>query len=137
MELDAARQELEKQKSNYQDLLARKKQVEQSRDKYAADLRELQQLHRQKMAEYEQKTNELTGKKNELTANLNSANRQLARCRTHNAQLSVIGSNLATMIQEKDGGLIKEPVFQAGRIEIEKIAQQYLEDIDKLKEKSM
>ncbi len=127
-ELDALKVKSDNSEKKYKELVAQKMEVEQSRDGFAADLKELQQIHKQKMAEYE-------GSVNDLTAHLNSSNRQLDRCRDHNARLCIIGDNLAVMIQQKGGGLIKDPVFQTGRIEIEKMAQQYLEDIDKLKEK--
>ncbi len=127
-ELKIVKGKLEKEINRYRQLLTRNRKAEQSRDKFASELKDLKQLHREKMAEYEAKVND-------LSARLNSSNRRLARCREHNARLCVIGDNLAVMIQEKGGGLIREPIFQAGRIEIEKMAQEYLEEIDKLKEK--
>ncbi|MCB2182756.1 MAG: hypothetical protein KQH63_12055 [Desulfobulbaceae bacterium] len=132
-EVDGLKALLDKEKNRYKKLLAQKKDIEEARKKIVAKLDALRQTHQQKMAEYEQKTTELTSKKNQLTARLNSTNRRLDRCQDHNARLCVISGNLAAMIQEKGGGLIKEPLFQAGRIEIEKIAQEYLEKIDKLK----
>jgi predicted nuclease with TOPRIM domain len=152
-----AKMDLEKVEKEKQQLLSSsttsekklKKQLnacENTKDQLSESLDELQTTHadltkrhqqtimdlEKRVAEVHKLTNENASLNSELKRSISQSNRYLA----HNEKLSMISQELVGRIEQKELGssiLVKEPLVQFERVELEKILQEYLDKIDEEK----
>jgi hypothetical protein len=71
-----------------------------------------------------------------LQADLKKTAKDLSQCSTNNADLVIISEELVTKYKEKGLGAIimeKEPITQLKKVELERIAQQYRDEIEQRK----
>lgn len=107
-----------------------------SMEKFKASLAELEAQQRktvETLKERETEKKALTEKIQTLTADLQRNRQQSERYHSHNAKLCGIAQTLVARVeQEKLGSsvLVKEPLVQFKRVELEKLLQEYLDKID-------
>jgi len=71
-----------------------------------------------------------------LQAELKKATQDLGKCEANNAELCIIAEELVKKYQDKGLGAVlagKEPLTQIKKVELEKLTQQYREEIEQLK----
>lgn len=115
---------------------AARTRLNQGLEKLSADFDRLQGQHREttaalKAKEAENKT--LNGQNQALNAEVRQAFQDNQRYRGHNVKLSRIAMELVGRIEKAGLGgsiLVKEPVLQFKKVELEKLLQEYLDHID-------
>ena len=81
----------------------------------------------------------VTGEKQALNAGLQKTTKDLGQCVANNARLSVLSEELLKKYRNKGLGTIfleNEPLTQIKRVELEKLTQQYQEEIEQQKIKN-
>jgi septal ring factor EnvC (AmiA/AmiB activator) len=84
----------------------------------------------------ESKNTALNDQIKELSANLRASESQAKRYFTHNQRLSEIAKTLVAQVEKEQMGssvMVKEPLIQFKRVELENMLQEYLDGIDSAK----
>jgi chromosome segregation ATPase len=96
----------------------------------------LKRKHAETVTEYDRKVRDLIAEKEALNSELKLTGQMLGRCENHNASLCEIANELVDQYEDKGvlGAIFqKEPLLQFKKVEIEKMAQEYRDKIDKKK----
>ena len=103
-------------------------QLEQNLDEALNKRKQLAAKHEEVLAQKEEERSELEREKQDLRADLERSQRANDRCRDRNARLCIIAEELVERYENKGVGdalAQKEPFTQAGKIELEKLLQEY------------
>ena len=107
----------------------KKGRLSEAHKKLKTSYGELKKLHRQTSVQLKVCETEVRNTKSEL-GRVNAMNK---RYKSHNVNLSTIARDLVSQIEKKELGtsiLVKEPLIQFERVELESILQEYLDKID-------
>jgi myosin protein heavy chain len=99
--------------------------------------KELQEMERSSK-DLDRELKKITGEKQTLQAELKKKDQEFGSCVANNAELCIIAEELLKKYQDKGVGaalLQKEPLTQIKKVELEKIIQQYQEEIGQHKVK--
>jgi chromosome segregation ATPase len=110
-------------------------QMKAARDEVSAQLAQLLQAARN----LEGQAKLLAAGKQTLENSLIKVNQELDTCRSHNARLCLIADEMLT--KHKSGGVVggmvrNEPLTQIGKVELERLMQEYRDKIDQEKVKN-
>jgi septal ring factor EnvC (AmiA/AmiB activator) len=97
--------------------------------------KELQEMERSSK-DLDREVKKVTGEKQALQAELKKKDQDFGQCVTNNAELCIIADELLKKYQNKGIGAVilqKEPLTQIEKVELEKIVQQYQEEIGQRK----
>jgi uncharacterized membrane-anchored protein YhcB (DUF1043 family) len=110
----------------------RKKESDEAAARTAQKLQETERNN--KALDHELK--KMKEEKQTVQAALHNTSQELGKCAANNAELCLIAEELVKKYQGKGLGAVlagKEPLTQIKRVELEKLAQQYREEIEQLK----
>ena len=103
-------------------------QLEQNIEEAFKKRKQLVAKHEETLAQKEEERSQLEHEKDDLQADLERSRRANDRCRDRNARLCIIAQELVERYKNKGVGdaiAQKEPFTQAGKIELEKLLQEY------------
>jgi chromosome segregation ATPase len=103
-------------------------QLEQNLDEELNKQKQLVTEHKKALAQMEEERSKVEVEKEDLQASLERSQRAHDRCRDRNARLCVIAIELVEKYKNKGVGdalAQKEPFTQAGKVELEKLVQEY------------
>jgi chromosome segregation ATPase len=109
--------------------------LKSSEEAIAATKKELRETA-QKKSELDLDLKKTTTEKQALQGELKKRSKELTQCSTNNAELSMLSEELVSKYRNKGLGsllLEQEPITQVKKVELEKLTQQYQEDIEQLK----
>lgn len=110
----------------------RKKESDEAAAKTVQKLQEMERNNK----DLDHELKKMKEEKQTVQAALNSTSQDLGKCAANNAELCLIAEELVKKYQGKGLGAVlagKEPLTQIKRVELEKLAQQYREEIEQLK----
>jgi chromosome segregation ATPase len=125
--------ESDEQAAKAKDSYARK--AEESDEALAGALRKLKESDGNRK-DLEEELKKIIGEKQTIETELKRASQNLGKCEADNAELCIIAEELVIKYKEKGLGSVlmgKEPLTQIKRVELEKLAQQYREEIEQRK----
>lgn len=109
-----------------------KKETDETAARTAKKLQETERTNK----DLDREVKKITGEKQTLQAELKKKAQDLGRCASNNAELCSIAEDLLNKYKHKGLGAVlmeKEPITQIKKVELEKLSQQYREEIEQQK----